>query len=337
MPSSLIKSRYWCSPVLIRFFRTVAILNTVVIVPNFLRAAGKNVKIWVNKGHAVRISQNSEAQLRRSQEVPAMKMENRGGFTLIELLVVISIIALLMSILTPALSKVKLQAKAAICLSNLHQWALVMKMYAMENRGLFPDELGLSRKWYEPYYENKLLFSGKRSVSQEEDQPLIISYKLLLCPMATKPYDEGAPTPFGAHFYYGAYASYGHNSWICSKPCAQYQTPDRMWETPNVKEAARVPLVMDCLGYQNASPWEKDEPPRKPGEFVQNSSLNEMKYVCIARHMGYTQMSFIDFSARKVALKRLWGLKWNRKFDTLNPQALPGAQWPDWMEPLPER
>jgi len=52
------------------------------------------------------------------------------GFTLIELLVVIAIIALLMSILMPALSMVKAQAKSSICLSNMRQIGLAANFYA---------------------------------------------------------------------------------------------------------------------------------------------------------------------------------------------------------------
>ncbi len=59
------------------------------------------------------------------------------GFTLIELLVVIAIIALLMAILMPALQRVKKQAKAVACQSNLHQWAVVFEMYSGQNDGYF--------------------------------------------------------------------------------------------------------------------------------------------------------------------------------------------------------
>jgi len=46
-------------------------------------------------------------------------MHKRDGFTLIELLVVISIIALLLAILMPSLQRVKKQAQAVACMSNI--------------------------------------------------------------------------------------------------------------------------------------------------------------------------------------------------------------------------
>ncbi len=64
-------------------------------------------------------------------------MNKRKGFTLIELLVVISIIALLVSILMPALNKAKKQAKLVLCKNNLRQLSLSALIYANDFDGKF--------------------------------------------------------------------------------------------------------------------------------------------------------------------------------------------------------
>ncbi len=57
----------------------------------------------------------------------------KNGFTLIELLVVIAIIALLLSIITPALNKAKARARVTVCSAGLHSIGLAAVVYAMDN------------------------------------------------------------------------------------------------------------------------------------------------------------------------------------------------------------
>jgi prepilin-type processing-associated H-X9-DG protein len=71
-------------------------------------------------------------------ELPAVSGRKRAAFTLVELLAVVGIIALLIGLLMPVLSKARRQALQVACLSNLRQLGLALISYASENGGRFP-------------------------------------------------------------------------------------------------------------------------------------------------------------------------------------------------------
>lgn len=99
------------------------------------------------------------------------------GFTLVELLVVIGIISVLIAIIMPALQSAREAAKKASCLSNLHQIALMFRIYENDNAGWYPD-----RRTITPL---ALYYNGAPVDYRAEVLPLMRDYNIFYCPSFT--------------------------------------------------------------------------------------------------------------------------------------------------------
>ncbi len=115
-----------------------------------------------------------------------MKKVNKG-FTLIELLVVIAIIAILASLLLPALARSREQARRSVCISNLKQLGVLLQIYAQDWKGYFP--YGKSEKLtdnftYPDVNASLALLTGQTDPSTLalDTPPYTTDSKLFVCP-----------------------------------------------------------------------------------------------------------------------------------------------------------
>jgi len=176
-------------------------------------------------------------------------------FTLIELLVVIAIIAILASMLLPALNKARDAAKKSSCSSQQKQVVSTMLQYAMDFSDTVPYVLDWGGSGANDYENWITIFTHNGSISGKMDisKPGPISRKMLLCPSnVPKPDYRSNAFYYTYGMIYGAAtgrvnngepgSTYWGKFWLSSGA----GTKGRMMKLNKCKKASKMPLILDA-------------------------------------------------------------------------------------------
>ena len=253
----------------------------------------------------------TESELRGRASVVASSSGWWGGgssvrtnrsFTLIELLVVVSIISMLVSILTPSLSRARQQAKSAVCLTRLSEFMRALTMYGADFDSQLPpraytpdpDHPQPLHGWAEALY---LYLYQDADYSRTEFFPVQHNlggrYELWAC-------KEGLPLA----------GSTGH-----------YRVYELTWQTGSLDAVkARLPLITD------ANPRVRKPPAFDPNDDFYRSDIPrehiaglEGEAYIDERHYGGANYAFNDGHAeRKTGLKEELAEDWDLDPNTPN-------------------
>ena len=251
----------------------------------------------------------------------------RTGFTLIEMLVVISIIALLISITSPALQNAKEAARQSQCLSNIRQIGVAWQSYTTESLGAIPDYT-LNRPdrkiWttvFKTYYGNDA--------------------RVLICPSTDDPPGNTGVGDFGIP---GVRMGNAKLAWIEAR--AGYNAPDpfnrssycyngnmfanstyntaanRYPKTTAIVSPERVPILGDGdwrSGTPGSPGTAKRFPPNLFSPVTTAGAGDDAVWRWVTnRHGNVSQIAFADSHAEAIPLTKMWSLKWHRNYVTLD-------------------
>jgi prepilin-type N-terminal cleavage/methylation domain-containing protein/prepilin-type processing-associated H-X9-DG protein len=243
----------------------------------------------------------------------------RKAFTLIELLVVIAVIALLLSVIVPALQKAKEKTRELACRNNLRQLCMGLTFYAEDNGGYAMELMDVFGNYW---FHEIAPYLGDRFYEENPEQGLEGVMDIAYCP-STKPLNpeqSGLGTAKIAWRFLEGEGSYGMNLWLCNYGTYSEGLPNEKYFEKVTNAGADVPAFADCV-WVGGWPFGADLVPTDlTGEVGYGSGYPHgegyfMGRFCIDRHNMAVNVSFIDGHADKVRLEELWTIRWNRRFE----------------------
>jgi hypothetical protein len=259
---------------------------------------------------------------RRTYDSRARARRRAWAFTLTELLVVIGLIALLVSLLMPALGQARAAARTTGCLSNLRQMGTAWTMYLAENRGHLPEYV-----WSTPISPDV----GWRAYWPGILEEYNVGGDALLCPAADEPipfkqintgfgnvaygwsgrwHSNGNPIRFNASLYRDG--SYGYNRYLTAG--GGFGHDGKAERINAVREPGNVPVFLDAL-FVDFAPvnglevFPASVPPNLRGERFPLNPPDQWRFL-IARHGRGINAFLADGSARWIPLEETYLLSW---------------------------
>lgn len=252
-------------------------------------------------------------------------MKRSSAFTLIELLVVISIIAILVALLLPALSEARKTSDRAKCLANVRSLGQAYFAFSADrNYEGHPYPVASAGAAKSNFWVVSLLRYG----FQEEQR---------LCPEATEVNPQWGGVAAGVWFGTADYAwrearsaypetpwisSYGFNAWMHSSGY-NYSEYRSYGSIDGVVRTSETPLFGDSM-WRSGYPLESD--PVAPSMYEPftsgNSGLGMPRWTSL-RHRSQCSLVFADGSGKGVPIENLYSIYWHKAWQPIETVPMP--------------